>query len=114
MFGHPNVDVMLREFGRMLQSSVRTGDIACRYGGDEFLLILPDASLGTAASRAEMLCKEVAKLEVRNEDQVYERITISVGVACWPDHGKTTSEILQAVDDALMEAKKSHDCVITA
>jgi diguanylate cyclase (GGDEF)-like protein len=95
-------------------SSIRAGDIACRYGGDEFLLILPEASLNTTRDRAVQLGQQVKKLVVRGEDQIYDQMTISVGVACWPQHGQTTSEILHAVDAALLQAKKKHDCVITA
>jgi diguanylate cyclase (GGDEF)-like protein len=113
-FGHPNVDVMLREFGKMLHASIRSGDIACRYGGDEFLLILPEASLAVTQDRAEQLRQQVKKLTVRNEDLVYDRLTISVGVACWPQHGPTTADILKTVDAALLQAKLSHDCVVTA
>ena len=113
-FGHPNVDVMLQDFGKMLQSSIRAGDIACRYGGDEFLLILPEASLKTTCDRALQLCQQVKKLVVRSEDQIYDQMTISVGVAVWPQNGQSTSDILHAVDTALLQAKKNHDCVITA
>jgi diguanylate cyclase (GGDEF)-like protein len=113
-FGHPNVDVMLREFGKMLQASIRSGDIACRYGGDEFLLILPEASIDVTQDRAEQLRQQVKKLTVRSGDLVYDRMTISVGVASWPQHGPTTSDILKTVDAALLYAKLSHDCVITA
>jgi diguanylate cyclase (GGDEF)-like protein/PAS domain S-box-containing protein len=113
-FGHPNVDVMLREFGKLLHSSIRSGDIACRYGGDEFLLILPEASLVVTQDRAEQLRQQVKKLTVRNEDLVYDTLTISVGVASWPQHGSTTAKILQTVDAALLQAKLSHDCVVTA
>jgi GGDEF domain-containing protein len=54
------------------------------------------------------------KLIVRNEDLVYDRLTISVGVACWPQHGPTAADILKTVDAALLQAKLSNDCVVTA
>ncbi|MGD0708412.1 MAG: PAS domain S-box protein [Anaerolineaceae bacterium] len=110
-FGHPNVDEMLREFGKLLKNSIRAGDIACRYGGDEFLVILPDANSETAMQRAEQLRQRVKTLAVRSEDS-YRYVTVSIGVACWPQHGRSAFDLLRAADTALFQAKVRNDSVV--
>ncbi len=112
-FGHPHVDEMLREFGAMLTTAIRASDISCRYGGDEFLIILPETTLATACQRAEQLRQRVKNLVVKKEDTT-NKVTISVGVAAFPDHGREVSELIQAVDTALLKAKEKHDCTVIA
>lgn len=114
LYGHPNVDEMLREFGKLLRNSIRGGDIACRYGGDEFLVILPEASTKVTAQRAEELRQRVKNLAIRKEGLEPSTATISVGIASWPDHGDTVPLLLRAVDSALLVAKEKHDCVMVA
>lgn len=107
VYGHPNVDQMLREFGAMLKRSVRSGDIACRYGGDEFLLILPETSLTIAQQRAEQIRMQVKALIIQGENLEPRHTTASIGVACWPQHGKTSLRLLNTVDAAMFKAKQS-------
>ena len=83
----------------------RDGDIACRYGGEEFVLILPEASLELARRRAEELREEVKRLRVSHRGRVIGPITVSVGVAAFPDHGKNSAALLHAADAALYRAK---------
>lgn len=89
-----------------LQRHVRGDDIPCRYGGEEFLLILPGASLDIARDRAEQLRVGVQALAVRVADRSLEAVTLSLGVAVLPDHGETAEAILQAADAALYRAKQ--------
>ena len=104
-YGHAAGDVLLRELGQFLQKRIRNEDIACRYGGEEFMLIMPDASLETARQRAEDLRHEIRMLRVEGA-QSEEPITLSVGVAIHPQHGRTIENILRAADSALYRAKK--------
>jgi diguanylate cyclase (GGDEF)-like protein len=105
-FGHEAGDKVLRELASFLQSNIRTSDIACRYGGEELLLILPDASLADTQHRAEQLRQGVKQLQVEYHHQLLNRITISLGVACFPEEGLTGEAIIQAADMALYHAKK--------
>lgn len=114
LYGHFNVDEMLREFGKLLRNSIRGGDIACRYGGDEFLVILPEASIKVTEQRADEFRQRVKNLVVRKEGLEPRMATISVGIACWPEHGSSVPQLLRAVDSALLIAKEHHDCVLIA
>ena len=113
--GHAAGDALLRELGRFLQSHIRGEDIACRYGGEEFILIMPDASLEAARQRAELLRQEARQLRLRDAGQSQEAITLSAGVAIYPQHGRTIETVLRAADDALYRAKQEgRDRVIVA
>ncbi len=112
--GHVAGDALLRELGQFLQQRIRNEDIACRYGGEEFTLIMPDASLEVAQQRAEDLRQEVKKIRVLR-DQSDEAITLSMGIAMHPQHGRTIENVLRAADAALYLAKKEgRDRVIIA
>ncbi len=114
-FGHEAGDAVLRELGAFLRSNVRGEDIACRYGGEEFVLIMPDASLKVTQERAEKLRKGVKRLKVQLNNRVLESLTISLGIAMLPEQGANGDAILRAADDALYEAKEAgRDCVVTA
>ncbi|MDV2995671.1 MAG: Response regulator PleD [Chroococcidiopsis sp. SAG 2025] len=104
--GHDAGDAVLRELGRCLQSYVRGSDIACRYGGEEFLLILPEASLGVTQLRAEQIRAAVKQLHVESSGQPVGAITLSLGVASFPKHGLEGEAILKAADTALYRAKQ--------
>jgi diguanylate cyclase (GGDEF)-like protein len=114
-YGHGAGDELLHSLGAILVSCLRAGDIACRYGGEEFLLILPEATVDAAARRAEDLRDRVKRLDVRFLDKPLGRITISVGVAAYPGLGRTRDEILAAADRALYHAKEAgRDRVVVA
>jgi diguanylate cyclase (GGDEF)-like protein len=104
-FGHAAGDIVLREIGAFLRTSVRAEDIACRYGGEEFLIIFPEASLDDTLKRAEQLRERIKQLQVRYVDQTLGAVTVSLGVATFPEHGSTTETILKAADAALYHAK---------
>jgi diguanylate cyclase (GGDEF)-like protein/PAS domain S-box-containing protein len=104
-FGHAAGDAMLHKLGSFLLKNIRGTDIACRYGGDEFVLILPNASLKVAQQRAEILCQGARDLHVELYGQPAKAFTLSLGVATFPDHGATREALLKAADAALYNAK---------
>ena len=104
-FGHEAGDTVLRELGLFLQQYVRQSDIACRYGGEEFTLILPEASLEIVRQRAEQLRQGVKHLQVQHRRQSLGAITLSLGVACFPEHGLSAETVIRAADAALYRAK---------
>jgi len=106
-FGHGPGDALLQEFGRVLRERLRKSDISCRYGGDEFVLVLPDSSLADAQERLEQIRIFFKGLEIHYGKQVLGRINISAGIAQTPEHGTTASELLRAVDEAMYTAKRA-------
>jgi len=114
-FGHSAGDALLSALGRLLLSRVRKEDVACRYGGEEFTVILPETSLKTALDRAEELRQLVHGLHLDHHGQSLGPITISLGVAVYPQHGKDPDALLRAADAALYEAKHTgRDRVVAA
>lgn len=105
-FGHDAGDLVLRELGQFLKSEIRGSDIACRYGGEEFLLVLPEASLEMTEKRAEEICAGVKNLVIEYRHQILGSITVSLGVASFPRNGHTVESLLRSSDIALYQAKK--------
>jgi diguanylate cyclase (GGDEF)-like protein len=105
--GHVAGDAVLAQVGKFLRTHVRASDITCRYGGEEFLLILPEAPREITQLRAEQMQEDARHLHVQYEGQTLEAITLSLGVAVYPEHGSTSDAIIRAADDALYRAK--HD-----
>ncbi len=105
-YGHKAGDLVLEKMGALLKSNLRAGDIPCRYGGEEFTIIMPGASLEAAVQKAEKLLKKIAALRVIYEKNEI-RVTVSVGVAAFPQHGKTGEQTLICADKALYRAKES-------
>lgn len=113
--GHAAGDAVLVQVGNFLRMHIRSSDVACRYGGEEFLLILPEASREITQMRAEHMCADVRHLHVEFEGQTLEAVTLSLGVAVFPGHGSTKDAILGAVDTALYRAKgEGRDRVVVA
>ena len=104
-FGHSAGDELLSDLGILLKSHIRGEDIACRYGGEEFLLILPGASMEIALERAEHLRQAVK--EMHQHYQGLKPSSLSLGVAVYPDHGDTGLQLIQSADAALYRAKKA-------
>lgn len=104
-YGHEGGDVLLRALGTFLQQRVRNEDTVCRYGGEEFVIVLSDASLEDAQWRAQELCMHVRTLSVQHRDVVMGTITISLGVAVFPTHGTTGADLIRNADNALYRAK---------
>jgi diguanylate cyclase (GGDEF)-like protein len=106
-FGHEAGDILLRELGALFSSQIRGGDIACRYGGEEFLIILTDANLDAARQRAETFKEQVRSLQVHYRGQTLRRVTISIGLAAYPDHGTSAQEMINAAERKRAAATES-------
>jgi len=114
-FGHTAGDDLLRALGGLVSSHLRAGDIACRFGGEEPVLILPEASVEGAAARAEDLRTRVKALEVQSGDTKFGPVTISLGVAVFPRHARGRDALLAAADACLYKAKEAgRDRVVVA
>jgi diguanylate cyclase (GGDEF)-like protein len=114
-YGHEAGDTFLRELGAFLQKRVREEDVACRYGGDEFVIILTETSLETARRRARQLREGIKTLTVPHRGQYLTPPTVSMGAALYPDHGSSADELIRAADDALYKAKaRGRDCIVVS
>lgn len=105
-FGHEAGDAVLRELGKHLRSNIRGEDIACRFGGEEFMLIMPDANLEATHKRAAKICQDAKNIMVVHHGQSLGTITLSLGVAEFPEHGSTAEVLLASADKALYAAKE--------
>lgn len=105
-YGHPVGDAVLQQLGRTLGAEARASDVVCRYGGEEFLLVLPGMTLQNAVGRAKKL-RELCERQPLTTSQGDLKITISLGVACFPEHGNTVSVLLRHADQALYLAKQN-------
>lgn len=113
-FGHAAGDTLLREIGKMLQTHMRGGDLACRYGGEEFTLILPKTLLPQAGEIAEKLRYKTRELHITLNGTAVGQVSISLGVAAYPQHGATWEDVLHAADMALLQAKQTRDRTVIA
>jgi len=104
--GHGAGDSMLQAMARFFQAQIRLDDTPCRYGGDEFVLILPDSTLEDTYKRAEQLRQGIKLITVQHAGRILGTVTISLGVAGCPDHGVTVEEVLLAADKAMFRAKE--------
>jgi diguanylate cyclase (GGDEF)-like protein len=114
-FGHSAGDRALAAVGETLLRSVRAEDIACRYGGEEFALILPECSLRQAIVRAEEIRKRLHEYRAQPDSQPTDPLTVSVGVAAFDETTDRVDLLLKFADDALYEAKRAgRDRVVAA
>jgi diguanylate cyclase (GGDEF)-like protein len=104
-YGHSAGDAVLREMGRVLPMALRPADIVCRYGGEEFCLVLPDADAAGAQKVLASLAARLRDLRVAWNGQALGGFTFSAGVAMYGTHGTTLGDLLAAADRALYEAK---------
>ena len=104
-YGHAAGDAILVAFARMLQANSRNEDIACRQGGEEFVLLLPEMVLDVALRRANEMMQSLLTINLVHEGQVLPSITTSIGIAIYPQHGKTPERLLTQADQALYRAK---------
>src|SRR5262249_9589576 len=104
-FGHDAGDVLLAELGRLLRSNVRSADVACRYGGEEFVLILPEASAEESFRRLEQIRGAATQVYVKHRDQPRPLPSFSAGIGVFPANGDKAEELLRAADAALYRAK---------
>ena len=105
IYGHEAGDLVLKRLGTFLQRRTRGEDIACRYGGEEFLLILPETPIEVVVQRAKELHAGVKKLRIIYQGKRLH-ITISAGVAVLPEHSSTVKEVVKAADTAMYRAKE--------
>ena len=105
-YGHQVGDEALVSLGNLLQESIRQGDFACRYGGDEFIVIMPNIHEKDVEQRAETLRHEVKDIPI-NTGTKKVFMTASIGIALYPKHGDNLDQIMKASDDAMYEAKNS-------
>jgi diguanylate cyclase (GGDEF)-like protein len=105
--GHDAGDYVLREFAQVLQRQTRSSDIACRYGGEEFTVILPGATREASAQRARQLREALASTPFVHLGQDLGRLTVSIGVAAFPEDGRDWLSVLQQADQALYRAKQA-------
>jgi diguanylate cyclase (GGDEF)-like protein len=106
-WGHEAGDAVLREVGTLVRTMFRTEDVGCRYGGEEFVLILSDTDLEGGRLRAEELREAVQLLRVRHNGQLLDTITLSIGLSTTAEHGATGASLLAAADHALYGAKRA-------
>lgn len=105
-YGHEAGDAVLHELGKFLKRQMRESDITCRFGGEEFIVLLSESPLDTAQMRAEHLRKAVKLMRVHSGDELLPEINISVGLAAFPLHGDNIEDIIRAADNALYLAKQ--------
>ena len=104
--GHAAGDAVLKAVSEVFVSSIRHEDIACRYGGEEFTIILPDTSVEGACDRAESILSAVSKLRVPVGGVIFSDLTVSIGLSFFPGDGDTSDQLLQRADAALYRAKR--------
>lgn len=103
--GHAGGDALLAQFGKLLQEHSRGEDIACRYGGEEFTLILPEAGIEAALQRAQAIRAAAGKMRVQHLGRELPQVTVSIGVAAFPGDGDSPESLLRVADEALYRAK---------
>jgi len=114
-WGHDAGDTLLKEVARVLKSSVRVDDLACRYGGEEFLLVLPDAELEDIQKKAHQILEGTQRLKITHQGVDLGPVTLSIGVSIFPGNGETPETLIKSADLALYEAKeKGRDRVVIA
>jgi diguanylate cyclase (GGDEF)-like protein len=104
-FGHEAGDTVLREVAECFRQSVRSEDVVCRYGGEEFIIILPETDEETALERAELIRQAVSKLRVTSKGEVLRQITVSIGIAMYPAPARDATDLVRLADRALYDAK---------
>jgi diguanylate cyclase (GGDEF)-like protein len=106
-FGHATGDKVLVSIASTLVEGVRGSDIVCRFGGEEFIIVLPGASLEIARSRAEAIRAAISDIGAGDEGKDRYRVTISLGVSSYPANGQDAVSLLREADIALYKAKNN-------
>jgi diguanylate cyclase (GGDEF)-like protein len=112
-FGHDAGDMVLQSLADLFRAFFRATDICCRYGGEEFAIILPESSSQDAVIRADALRSEVKSLRLQYKKQTLGPLTLSAGVAAFPEHGLTSDELFKIADQCLYESKSRGRDVVT-
>ena len=106
-YGHGIGDTVLCNFAKVLESSIRNTDYAARYGGEEFVVILPETPLPKAEELAERLRNQVAEYPFPIGDDKDLNLTVSIGIATFPENAQTGQELLEVADSAMYAAKEA-------
>jgi diguanylate cyclase (GGDEF)-like protein/PAS domain S-box-containing protein len=106
VYGHAAGDKIIVQIGKLFKERFRGSDIACRYGGEEFLIILPETSREDTFKRADALREDIKKMEMVFQGQILGTITMSMGIASYPEKGARIEELLRVADTALYKAKQ--------
>ncbi|MFC6669909.1 GGDEF domain-containing protein [Marinobacterium aestuariivivens] len=104
-YGHACGDQLLTELSAVLQQQLRTGDVLARYGGDEFVVILPEASLEVAAETSERILAATQDFGMQRDNGVTVRVTSSIGVGLYPDHARNRKDLFMFVDNLMYRSK---------
>jgi diguanylate cyclase (GGDEF)-like protein len=112
--GHGDGDALLKQVGVVLRRSFRESDVVCRYGGEEFVALLPDCDLANAVARAEAVAASVRELTFVHGGRVVAGVTASAGVAAYPLHGREPEALFHAADRALYRSKAGGRDRVTA
>lgn len=105
--GHEAGDAILREVGRLMMGFRQGSDMTCRYGGEEFLLVLSDLTPQQAWTRLDAFRLSVCQISIHLYGQTLPHITVSIGLAVFPEHGRTGATLIKAADEALYRAKEN-------
>ena len=105
-WGHEAGDLVLKSAGEVIRQNVRGSDIACRYGGEEFIVILPEATRTVAIDRAERIRRGIEQMALTVSGQPLDRVTASFGIALYPTHADDAEALVRVADEALYLAKK--------
>jgi len=103
--GHPAGDSALVEIAKVIRRNIRASDVAARYGGDEFCIIMPETDKEAALKKADKIRREVAE---------QQRLTVSIGVASFPDDAGKSQDLLKKADEALYRSKNRGRNLVTA
>lgn len=106
-YGHEAGDLVLTKVAALLRSHIRDSDIASRYGGEEFVLVLPDATLEGTKRRADAIRHAIREMKLEHLGKPIAGVTASIGIAMFPDHAEDSESLMRIVDDLLYEAKRS-------
>jgi diguanylate cyclase (GGDEF)-like protein/PAS domain S-box-containing protein len=112
-FGHDAGDMVLQSLADLFRTFFRSTDICCRFGGEEFAIIMPESTAQDAAVRADALRAEVKRLKLRYKKEILGPLSLSAGVAAFPEHGSTSEELLKIADQCLYESKARGRDVVT-
>jgi diguanylate cyclase (GGDEF)-like protein len=108
MYGHETGDRILREVAKTITGRTREANLAARFGGEEFVVFLPDTGPGACLQVAERIRQAVMRMQIPSgTDKALPQVTVSLGIAAFPDHGHSLAEVLQASDKALYESKRA-------
>jgi diguanylate cyclase (GGDEF)-like protein len=103
--GHDAGDYLLKSLGAVMLKLFRGEDVACRYGGDEFTVILPEATITTCWQRAEQLRESFKKMSLEYDGRTIGPVSMSIGIGSFPEHGTSADRLIQACDAAAYAAK---------